>query len=160
MMHSMRAQGKCQLCLQFLEKQPMVAPFLSHLLQRILRPRRQADPTPARTPSPRRVVSLRRPARALVVHPCVVSLVHLDQRELPEAVVCPPQEAHRRRIDPGLAREPWRKRRRRGAPSESVVAIHGARGNETSSDDVAGLSNAYRRNHRCPSVGDPRRTSC
>ncbi len=52
MMHSMRAQGKCQLYLQFFEKQPMVAPFLSHLLQRILRPRRQADPMPASTPSP------------------------------------------------------------------------------------------------------------
>jgi hypothetical protein len=53
----------------------------------------------------RRVVSLRRPARALVVYPCVMSLVHLDQRELPETVVCPPQEAHRRRIDPGLTRQ-------------------------------------------------------
>lgn len=52
MMQSSRAQGKCQLCLQFLEKHPMVAPFIPHFLQRIRRPLRQAEPIPATTPSP------------------------------------------------------------------------------------------------------------
>ena len=53
------------------------------------------------------VVGLRRPTCTLVVHPCVVSLVHLDQRELSETVVCPPQEAHLSRIDLVLTRKAW-----------------------------------------------------